>query len=328
MFIKGIGLGLPREKVVLGPEFLKDKTYFEKEKQVSFFRADRNDTPFTLACRAVEDALRKCGIRAMDLDAVIFADSLIKDYQQWSLSAALCNHFKISKKMFLDVYHGCNLLPTIELAKFVLDSNKSFKNIIVVTSRVLPPALGNLEDVDRGAVLSDGACAVILSREAGSYEVLSLVIDYEAELCGLYNLPYGGTELLKDFRGIPKWDIAKLKDEFAGGRANFDDFFFVPKKKNIADGLAKAHVKTKDISWLVMPNYCRYYLSASLESFPHIPSERTSADTGMKFSHMGAGDVLINLSDMDPHIAPGDLVFVNPDGVGFTFGSMVLRKIC
>jgi len=328
MFIRSTGIALPDEKVTLGPDFLRSKQHYEDEKEVSFYRASDEDSPLSLACRAAEDALSKAAMNAGDLDAVIYNKSLLKDYEQWSLSSAICNRLKISGTMFLDISQTCNGLAGVELARDLLASRPGFENIMVVTSQILPPRLGSHEQIERGGILSDGGSAWIISRGGGQYEIMSLIGGYNSRICDFIKLPYGGTEALKKSDRVEEWSAAASKDAFWDGREpSYEEDFFGPIRNNIRRSLEMAGIEARDVSFLIFPNYCRLYTSYIVEMFPNIPFEKTSTGVGMSFSHMGASDVQVNLSALHLDIGRGDLVMVHQNGTGLSFASMLLKPV-
>lgn len=328
MFIKGIGIALPRNKITLTRAELSSIENFEEEAEASYYKASISDTPLSLALTAVKNALSNAEASPLKVDAIIYADSWLKDYQQWSLASALCRDLGIPDRMFLDIYQGCNLLIAMELAQNIFTGRRDFKNIIIATSKILPPKLGDHKTIDRGSFHSDGAVAVLLNKDDGEFEILSNSILYNAKLCDFVRLPYGGTEALKKSDKAMPFSQVEAKDNFWNGKEPaYDDDFFIPQRKNILMTLQLAGMHPKDISYLVMPNYCRYYNNVRLDMFKTIPLSRTSVETGMRYSHMGAADVMINLNFMLSRMKKGNLILLNQDGAGFTFGSMIIKKI-
>lgn len=328
MFIRSIGISLPKEKVTIRQPELSKYDHFEDEPEISFYRASAKDSPFSFAKDALDKALANAGLTGDSLSAVIYADSLIKDYAQWSLSAALCEKLGLHGTMFMDIYQACNFLAVVELVIDLLKARPEMKRVVVVTSRVLPSLLGDHSSIEKGAFLSDGGGALIIDKERGDYEILSVATNYNSRLAHFIKLSYGGTEALKKSDRVELWDIRKCKERFWDGREpTYDEDFFSIKNENRKTVLAKALLKSSDVSWTIFPNYCRFYNEDGLKAFPCIDIDKTSVKIGMRFSHMGATDVIVNLHNMSPLIKAKDIVLMNQDGAGHSFTSMLLRKV-
>lgn len=329
VFIQSIGLGLPQERVRLGPEFLKTKRHFEDEPEVFFYRAGPQDTPFTLALAASRDAIQKASLEPSRIGAVIFAETLVKDYANWSMSAELCVGLGIPHVPFLDIYQGCNgLMAAIHYARNLLVSDPALENILCVTSLVLPPVLGRHEEMDTGGIFSDGASALVVSRTSGKYEILSLDMLYDAGLNNMIRMDTGGFRHMQTHTAYDPFNVERCKSEFMGDRSRqVLEQFSRLGHQSVQAALKKAEVSAADIRFLVAPNYCRFYLQPIVEMFPHLPPAQMSLDRGMTFSHMDSADIAITLNAMDAAIQPGERGLLHQDGAGFSFGTAVLRKL-
>lgn len=329
MYISGIGTAFGGQKIELTREFLRTKQHLEDEDRVVYYKASDDETPFTLAYAAAADALKSADITAQDLDAVIYANTLLKDYSTWSMSAAICNKLGIIETRFLDIYQGCNgMAAAVELSKDLLGANPSWNNILIATSSVLPEVLGDHETVDRGGIMSDAGSTIVLNRKGGMYKVLSTSLHFLSRINDFIKLPYGGTEELRKTDKVAKWNIVSIKDEFySGSEPDYDESFNNPRKNNIFETLKLAGVDIKDVSYFITPNYCRFYNSKLCELFTHLPPENFSTDIGMNFSHMGASDIIVDLNAMKERIKSGEVVVLSQDGAGFSFGCIVVRKV-
>lgn len=326
MFISSLGVYLPKRKITLTQDFLKKKEHFEDEKTASFYKADPSESHLSLAVSAAQEAIKNARCDPEKIDAVFYAEAFIKDYQVWSLSAALCDALGIPRKMHLDVFLGCNGVAALQTAMHLFGSQPDAKKILVTASSYLPSRLGKHEFVDRGGILSDAGTAILLDSQAGAYEIVAIRTDYDGSLSHFIKLPYGGSEALKTSDRIEPWSIADQKDSFLEAYADTSKKISARRRENVTTFLKEQHIRSTDVSYLILPNYCRLYNKYILETFSHLTLEKTSVNVGMQHSHMGAADVFVNLQAMSPQFRPGDLIFVNQDGVGFSFSSMLLRK--
>lgn len=329
MFIASIGKAIPEKRVNLGPDFLRTKGHFEEETAVSYYVASPDDTPFTLAASAAEDALRESTVPASEIDAVIYVNALMKDYASWSLSAALCNHLGIPKAMFLDIYQGCNGLAGVDIAVNMLKARPDMQRILVATSQVLPPLLGSHKTIDRGSIISDGAAAMIIDRNMGDFEIVQLALGYNATVNDIAKVPYGGTEVLKETDVVSAVDGEAMKAAYIEAQqVDIEVQFFMPIAEIVAKTLRDASVAASDVSFVAMPNYCRLFNGWTAQIFPHIPQSNTSVELAMQHSHMGAADAWINLQAMSANImATSGMAFVFQSGMGYSVGGMLVRPV-
>lgn len=329
MFIKNISYVLPGKKMTVGREALSSKEHFEDETKASYYVAGPLDTPSSLAIKAVGSAIRRAGVKKNGCQMVVYAQSLLKDHQAWSLSASICDSLHLKNASFLDIYQGCNGgICALELIDKISPFHKKGDFAIMATSTLLPRTMGDHLTLEKGGFLSDGAAALVLSGDTGQYEILSTDMKYDPSCNEFIKLPYGGTEFAKKGERVGRWDLIGTKEAFtkdSGEEKIFENFLKIRTDSTLS-ALKKARAGVKDISFVVVPNYCRLYNRDIISLFKHLGPGDLSTDAGMEISHVGAADIFINLARMDGKIKKRSLVAVMQDGAGISSGCAILRK--
>jgi len=326
LYISAFETYLPDERVILGREELIQKEDFRDEGECCFYRAARNSKPSDFAEKAVRALVNRNNIKLSEIDMVIYVNSFLKDYSVWSMSAEISRRLGIFDKKFIDIYQGCSgIIEALDMANLYMLNG--YDNVIVCTSYIFSPKLGDHQTIDSGTISSDGAAAILLSKEKGSYRILSTEMKYDASLNNCLYMYYGGTIGLDNEKAFDKWNAAEIKKDFFQRDGVDLDRFDKSKLECINRALTKANFTKDSVEYLIMPNYCRSYNKRIIDFFEHLALENTSTKIGMQIGHIGAADIIVNLKSMDTLIKSGDIVLATNDGAGFTFGATVLQKV-
>lgn len=202
--IKSVAHYLPK-KIMLNDEW---QNYFETSDEWIFSHtgirqrhvADETETTASLAINAGKKALEKANFKASDIDFIIVATST-PDYSAFPSTACLVQKGLGANCPAYDISAACTgFVFAMATAKAFLDSNPSFKNILIIGSEVFTRII-NWYDRNSAILFGDGAGAMILSSvDDNDSNKKDAIIDYklysEGETDPLYQVGCGSASIL------------------------------------------------------------------------------------------------------------------------------------
>lgn len=146
---------------------------------------DSRDRPTReMAFDAVLAAMEQATIDAEEIDVLIFAHTTVESVvpPPASLTGQLQVRLGLRRaKCFSIAQQNCvSPLVAVRLARTMMQTNNSIRNVIIVASDQIRSGIDHLRVIELGGMHSDGACALILSRDWPHNRILSVHHSAEA----------------------------------------------------------------------------------------------------------------------------------------------------
>jgi 3-oxoacyl-[acyl-carrier-protein] synthase-3 len=191
---------------------------------------------------------------------------------------------------------GCaGLFGAIAVARSLLEGTASLQHVLCVSADRLPP--GAPREVLYN-VISDGACAVLVSRGEGPNRVV------------------GQHHVTKGYY----WDGAALRNELLAA-------YFPTSRLVIRDALDQQGLTIEELDWIVPHNVSRRSWEILLGALG-IPIEKLYAENIGRRGHTIASDNYMNLEDMASNglLASGDRLLLFTFGFGAHWSTLLLER--
>jgi 3-oxoacyl-[acyl-carrier-protein] synthase III len=277
--------------------------------ELAHIAGDAEDA-YAMAHCAAERAIAAAGLAPEQIGYVLHASALASSGylgNTGSGGASLDDYFRypagrlqyelgLSRATVLGVsQQGCaGLFGAITLARALIGADPRLEHVLCVSSDTLPP--GSTREVLYN-VISDGACAVLVTRGEGPNRIL------------------GQHQVTKGYY----WDGAALRNELLAA-------YFPTSRLVIQDALRQQGGSADDLDWIVPHNVGRRSWEILLGTLG-IPIEKLyDANIGRR-GHTIASDNFMNLEDMaaEGRLAPGDRLLLFTFGFGAHWSTLLLE---
>lgn len=334
--ITGTGFAVPKRVVPnshfetyleTNDQWIRERTGIAERRWVS-----EGETVSSLAAEACKQALEQAGLKATDIDGIIFA-TVTPDFVFPSAACVLQQRLGIPGCLAFDVSAACSgFVYALELADSLVARGKC-KNIIVAGGDIFSRLI---DHKDRGTAIlfGDGAGVAIVSAAGKEGEFVS---GSSESLRGVYT-----SELHADGAGGPLLYVpsvreamgeatnlqeAVLKSECYLSMAGRDVFkLAVRALGEVSESvLAKAGISASDVDWFVSHQANQRILDAMAKHLG-IADEKVLSNIA-SYGNTSAGTVPILLAESVANgtIKRGDLVMLSAFGGGLTWGAMLVR---
>jgi 3-oxoacyl-[acyl-carrier-protein] synthase III len=284
-----------------------------------------------MALRAARDALNNGGVSPGDLAALLYVSVWHQGPDSWSPQYYLQHYLVGDDLLAVEIRHSCNgTFSGIELAVDILRAEPDRKAALVTASDNFgTPLFRRWQPGSQCTVMGDGASAVVLTKDGGFAQLLSICT-------GSY------TNMEEAYRaGEPLFPPAVTVGGILDFKARYEAFF---KNVTRATGtelligtqqramecanraLAEAEVKIDDIKQVIVHNIGKEETTAQLSVLGFQLSQSTW-EYGSSIGHLGASDHLVSLHHLlaTGQLSPGDHVLLSGTGPGLTFKSAVVQ---
>ncbi|MFD8009700.1 3-oxoacyl-ACP synthase III family protein [Streptomyces sp. NPDC058955] len=270
-----------------------------------------DETSWSLGRDAAARLLERNAVPLADIGLVLYAGSSEWGTPFWSPAGKIAHELGITDAHCYEVSNFCNAgMVAVKLADDQVRAGAHRYALVVVADR-----LSELVDYRTGYIelfnFSDGAVAVLISQDAGRYEVLGSAHRTDPQWVDSYYGEIRGGEV-KVERGEK---LDGLADAF------LDNFTALSRK--VLDGLGK---EVADVAHVLVTHGNQDTHRAFLDRLGVDPSR--SVFQYHLDGHLGGADPFLALEELerDGRIASGDLVLVASAGSGFTWGVTALRR--
>ncbi len=286
-----------------------------------------------MALRAAQDALKSSGVSPDDVALLLYADVWQQGPMAWQPQFYLQRHLVGDGPLALEITHGCvGVLSGMELAVGYLRADEGHKAALVVASDNFGTPLMNRWTKGAGlTALGDGSGAVVLTKEPGFAQVLSLRTANhsameEAWRAGEPMFPPGITVSRHvDFVAAHE----AFKNNLSTSEHGAMSITHVQRNIDCVKlALADAEVARTDIARVISHNMPREETRTYLAMLG-FTLEQSAWEFGRGVGHVGASDQLISLNHLltTGELAPGDLVLLCGQAPGVTYKAAVLRML-
>lgn len=320
--ITGIGAYVPKgiltnkdlEKIVdTSDEWITSRTGIQ-ERRI----AAEKEVTTDLALEAAKIALKRAGVKAKNLDYIIFATAT-PDMLFPSAGCVLQHKLGAKHAACFDLAAGCSgFIYALSVAeKYILAGEA--KNILVVGAEILSRIV-DWSDRNTCVLFGDGAGAVVVSALEGDRGIISTIIKSDGAYGDLLKIPGGGSLHPASFESVEnKLHYVKMvgNEVFKKAVKSMEDIAVEILDKNGFEG--------KDVDLLV-PHQANLRIISAVQKRTGIPENRTYINIH-KYGNTSAASIPIALYEAYERgfLRERDLVLCVAFGAGFTWGAGLIR---
>lgn len=279
-----------------------------------FFSTGENTSD--LGAKAAEAALKDCGLKAEDLDMIVFA-TMTPDAYMPSTACIVQKKIGATKAFAFDIGAACSgFMYALSVAKEFIENGK-VRRVLVLGGEVMSKAL-DFTDRSTAVLFGDGAGAAILEA---------------SDTPGIINSFVGSKEDTKDslvLRGLPLENpFIDSKDESSkkitmDGREVFK--FSTQIIGEAMDGVLEGTGYTLDDVKMIIPHQANFRLIDYATHKDEALRDKFYLNVD-RYGNTSAGSIAIALSEVRQKnlVQAGDLIILVGFGGGFTWGSLLIK---
>jgi 3-oxoacyl-[acyl-carrier-protein] synthase-3 len=268
-----------------------------------------------LGVKASKLAIKRAGLKARDIDAVICA-TLTPDFLCMPATACIiASKLGIKNVLAFDVSAACSgFIYILYLAKSLIESGVH-KNILIVGAEKLSSVL-DYTDRSTCILFGDGAGAAIVGATTDKKEaILDIRISADGDYAHLLMTPRSRATHPKDEKTLQYLQMAG------------NEVFKVAVKtltNDVIEILSKNNIKSSQIDYFI-PHQANLRIINAVREKLDFPIEKT-VFTVHKYGNTSAASIpmAINEAYEDNKIKKGDLLLLDAFGGGFTWGSSLI----
>jgi 3-oxoacyl-[acyl-carrier-protein] synthase-3/clorobiocin biosynthesis protein CloN2 len=329
-FINGIGTYLPDSVTV--EHAVAEGWYPAEDVEIHGLggAAIAGQTPAPdMALRAAQDALKASGLAPSDIGVLLYAATWHQGPEGWLPHAYLQHHLLGGVDRAAEVRQGCNgMFTALDMAAAYLKAWPQLRGVLAVAADNFGTPLLNRWRTNLGFILGDAASAVVLSREPGPAEVLSVcaITVPEAEEVhrgGEPLFPPGvtvGKEL--DFGARLFYHITEQTPVVAALASAQDTMLTVAER-----AMAESGITIDDVSRVAFMNYSGEVVEQRCMVPLGLDMSKSTWEFGRMIGHCGASDHLLALDHLlrTGQLVAGDHMLWLAMGPGVEFCAAVIR---
>ncbi|BEU88399.1 ketoacyl-ACP synthase III [Selenomonas sp. TAMA-11512] len=282
-------------------------------------RAAEPGTPVSeIACKAAEMAIEDAGVRAEDLDLIIFA-TLTPDYYIPSTACVLQMRLGAAKAAAFDLEAACSgfVYASAIAAQFI--ENGIYKHILVVGAEVLSNMV-DWEDRNTCILFGDGAGAAVYGAVPEGEGILAFDLGADGTGGDTLIVPAGGSAQPTTEESI------KARQHFMqmDGKAVFR-FAVKVMGKTVLDALEKIGMDKSEIDHLI-PHQANIRIVQAAAKRLDMPMDKVFVNLD-KYGNTSAASIPIAIAEAqrEHRFKKGDVIALAGFGAGLTWASCILR---
>jgi len=325
--LRGVGRALPGRRltnVELGrdlgaePDSILSRTGIEERRVAGY-----DDCASSLGAQAAEQALRRAGVDAADVDLVLLSTYTL-DHPLCPTGPALAHRIGAKSAGAFDLNGACSGGVTALLTGSSLLSSGAFRRVLVVTSDLTTKFI-RPDDPKTRLIFGDAASAMLIEPTsggcAGDWSVLAATVGADGAGAPLFRVPAGGSVNPPQLNGMRHDAVPAVEMD---GRAVFR--FGVDRGMRVLEELcAAAGLRQEDVRWLI-PHQANLRMLKSMIGRCAIPSERWVINIE-HYGNTASSSVPLALGELIDagQVERGDVVLLVAFGAGLTWSGMALR---
>lgn len=303
------------EKIVeTSDEWISTRTGIKKR------HISQGESSSDLALRASQQALKKAGIAADEID-IIMVGTVTPDTIFPATACWIQKKLNIDKCLSFDVSAACSgFLYVLSLADYFLKYNE-YRTALVIGSEVLSTFV-DWEDRNTCVLFGDGAGAAVVQAYHGENggNILAKEIGTDVAGIDLLQIPGGGSRR--------PFSQEVLDEKLHTIRMKGNEVFKNATRTMvlaIENALKKAELNVNDIDWFI-PHQANIRIIQYVGKKLGIPEEKVVINL-QEYGNTSAASIPIALDEYISNntIKPGDRVCLFSFGAGFTYGSIILE---
>lgn len=316
-FVSGTSRYLPTKIVdnkdlVQFPEKYRD-VIAEKAGVLSRRHVEEGECTSDIGARAVSSLLKQGGIAPDSIEALICATSS-PDRMQPATATRIQELCGLKNAYAFDVNSVCSSgVFAMKVASGLVSDGA--RNVLVVASEVYSKIL-NPTQLTTYPYFGDGAGAILLTKEAGSYELIDFVLGSDGSGADVIQVPAGGTML-------PGPQTKNEKDFYFQmvGRQVYE--FACEKGSEIIETLSRRNGIVPD---MVIPHQANVNVIREIGRRSGLPDEKFYVNLE-RFANTAGASVLIALDEYLEVRGGQKNIFLVVFGGGLSWGGCYLRKV-
>lgn len=319
--IVGVGKYLPKkiltnadlEKMVdTSDEWITTRTGIKERRLVA-----KNEATSDLAINAANQALKRAGVKAEDLELIIVA-TITPDMPFPSVACLVQKSLKAGKAVCFDVSAACAGFVYALSTAYQFLSRGIYKNALVIGAEVLS-SVTNWHDRNTCILFGDGSGAAVLT-EVTSGGILSSYLGSNGSYSNLLMLPGGGS------RDPASNKTVKNKLHYIKMEGN--ELFRLAVKimaEAAQVAIKKAGLECKDID-LVIPHQANVRIINAMAKRLGLAEGKIFLNIE-KYGNMSAASTAVALCEAveENKIKKGDVILLDAFGAGLVWGASVIR---
>lgn len=279
------------------------------------------ETGAAMALAASQEALRRAGIEAAQVDVIVDYTILPQDYlvPAWNMSNRLQHELGAAKAFTVGFSGGgaSNFLVALASAAALLATNEKLQTALLVASDVTIPGNRILNPAEPVSVLGDAASGLVLRRDAAT----SVLID--TELCSdggqhdVYHIPGGA---LADPNDPKRYRLELDKPRYDAAAKG-------TRLRQMADTLLeRAKISSSEVAFVLYPNISYQDQMEFQEAFG-LKTEQMCQSERSTHGHLQGSDFVVNYLAMlaSGAVHTGDYFLAASHGMGFLAGVSLFR---
>ncbi|MFL6117942.1 MAG: ketoacyl-ACP synthase III family protein [Catenulispora sp.] len=287
-----------------------------------------------LALRAAQDAMKNSGLSASDISLLVYTDVWHQGPDGWQPQYHLQRQLLGDDLLAVELRHGCSgVFSALELAvPHLRTAGDGRAALITAGDNFGSPLINRWNPGEGSSYLGDGGAAVVVSRESGFAEVLSVCTATLSEMeqahrAGEPMFPPGATvEATVDFGARAERFQREAIEDGAWVR-----LLLAHQRRNlecVQRALDEAGVRQQDVSRVLIHSMPRQ-AAASYLTILGFDLEQSSWGFSRTVGHLGAGDHLSALHHLlvSGGVAAGDRLLLCGFSPGVTYKAAVVRVL-
>lgn len=321
--IVGLGKYLPpkiltnldlEKRVDTSDEWITTRTGIKERRIV-----EKGEPASSLAFKASQEALKRAGMKAKDLDLIIVA-TITPDTQFPSTACYLQNALKASKAAAFDISAACAGFVYGLASGWQFIKGGLYENILVVGAEVLS-SITDWNDRSTCILFGDGAGAAVLTRTSKS-GILSAYLGADGSQSDILILPGGGSRHPASFESVKEGlHYMKMKG---------NELFRIAVRIMVQaakKALDEARLQASDIDVLI-PHQANIRIINAVRKRLNISSDKTYLNIS-RYGNMSSASSAIALCEAweEGKLKKDSIVVLDTFGGGLVWGSCVIRWV-
>jgi 3-oxoacyl-[acyl-carrier-protein] synthase-3/clorobiocin biosynthesis protein CloN2 len=332
-FIKGVGVFLPAQVTVESAvrQGLHPAEAAAAHQLTGATVAGDLPSP-EMALRASQDALKRSGLAPGEIDLLLYLDTWHQGPDGWQPQSYLQRHLVGGYALAVEVRQGCNgVFAALELAADIMAAGTGKETALIVASDNYGTPLLDRWNVGAGFISGDAASAVVLSREPGFAQLLSVRSVAVPEAEGMHRgdepmFPPGptiGRPLNFGSRGEEFRREAMAQGIGAAPMMQVQATMMEVVQRT----LVEAGIGLADVTRVAFNNFSREMVELRAMAPLGFPLSKSTWDFGRTIGHLGASDQIVSLDYLvsTNQLRPDDHLLLMGVGPGVTLSAAVIK---
>ena len=287
--------------------------------------AATDELPSHMAIKAAETALKNGNIDPEEIDLIIFCGAGVPDYILPPSAGGIQDALGAHRAMAFDLGQGCaGMLTGMQIAKAQIALDEGYNTVMLVTGDKWS-RFTHHHTAD-SVFFGDGGGAIIIKKNHPELQPIASKIITKGKYHDLWCIQAGGLRHPASRKTLGQDMHTYRCTDPERARHEFKEIYIPVMVEAVLEAMKRAGIKREQVAFFSMVN-ANLKVQELLLSQLDIPLERSSAPYLQRFGHFGSQDIFFNLdlAVQDQKISKGDYIVMLTTGIGFTWGSAVIK---